>query len=212
MPSPAESPSPSLSQSERAALADLLESLGPGAPTCCEGWATRDLAAHLVVRDRRPDSMPGLVLGGPFATWTERVRSRAGHSRLWAQLVHEARTGPPRWLPAAWPAVDRALNSVEMVVHHEDVRRAQDGWVPRELPAEVQDRLWSAVPLLARSATAPRTEGGLVVRRTDRPSGDSSERRLRNGEPTTTVAGEPLEVLLWASGRERVARVQVTTE
>ncbi|GAB3344001.1 TIGR03085 family metal-binding protein [Modestobacter lapidis] len=207
MPTPAES----LSQSERAALADLLEVLGPDQPTCCEGWRTRDLAAHLVVRDRRPDSMPGLVLGGPFAAWTERVRSRAGRTRLWAQLVHQVRSGPAAWAPTAWPAVDRAMNGVEMVIHHEDVRRAQPDWAPRELPADVQDRLWSAVPLMARGGHLPGTPAGLVVRRTDRPSGDSSQRRLRDGSPTTTVTGDPLEVLLWVSGRDGVARVTVTT-
>src|SRR5438270_11075359 len=31
-----------VSQSERAALADLLEQLGPDRPTCCEGWTTQD--------------------------------------------------------------------------------------------------------------------------------------------------------------------------
>ncbi len=204
-------PAASLSRSERAALADLLEQLGPDQPTCCAGWRTRDLAAHLVVRDRRPDSMPGLVLGGPFAAWTERVRSRAGRARLWAQLVHEVRSGPARWLPTAWPRVDRAVNDVEMLVHHEDVRRAQPDWSPRELPADVQDRAWRAVPLMARGPGLPATAGGLVVRRTDRPAGDGAERRLRNGSPTTTVAGEPLEVLLWVSGRDGVARVDVTT-
>ena len=34
-----------MSKSERAALADLLEQLGPDQPTCCEGWTTRDLTA-----------------------------------------------------------------------------------------------------------------------------------------------------------------------
>jgi hypothetical protein len=44
------------------------------------------------------------------------------------------------------------------------------------------------------------------VRRTD--TGES--RTIREGSPVTTVAGEPLEVLLWASGREDVARVEVS--
>ena len=54
---------------ERAALLDLLERLGPDAPTLCEGWATHDLAAHLVVRERRPVAGPGYVfpaLHGPY--------------------------------------------------------------------------------------------------------------------------------------------------
>ena len=38
----------------------------------------------------------------------------------------------------------------------------------------------------------------------------AAERRVRAGTPTTTVAGEPLEVLLWVSGRRDVARVDLT--
>ncbi len=44
---------------ERLLLADLLETAGPDAPTLCEGWRTRDLAAHVVVRERRPDAAGG---------------------------------------------------------------------------------------------------------------------------------------------------------
>ena len=63
----------SLAQQERIALADLLDQLGPEARTLCEGWTTRDLAAHVVTRDRRPDTMPGLGLR-PLRHWTEQVR------------------------------------------------------------------------------------------------------------------------------------------
>ncbi|MQA34989.1 TIGR03085 family protein [Modestobacter roseus] len=202
-----------VSRSERAALADLLAELGPDQPTRCAGWTTRDLAAHLVVRDRRPDSMPGLALGGPFRTWTQRVQDRAGTGRDWTELVAAVRSGPPPWLPGAWPVADRLLNSTEMVIHHEDVRRAQPGWSPRELPGEVQDQLWKAVPLLARGREAPRPDGGLMVRRSDVTDGaPGSERRLRKGTPTTTVVGAPLEVLLWVSGREDVACVDLTVD
>jgi hypothetical protein len=77
----------------------------------------------------------------------------------------------------------------------------------------VQDQLWRAVPLVARSRTATRTAGGLFVRRSDVPDGaPGSERRLRNGTPTTTVIGTPLEVLLWVSGRSTVACVDLTVE
>jgi uncharacterized protein (TIGR03085 family) len=202
-----------VSQSERAALADLLEHLGPDQPTCCEGWTTRDLAAHLVVRDRRPDAGPGLVLGGPFATWTQRLHDSTREARPFGVLVAELRSGPPSWFPSAWPAVDRVLNTAELVIHHEDVRRAQPDWAPRELPRSVQDQLWRTVPLLARGRSAPRTAGGLVVRRSDVPDGAAgSERRVRGGSPTTTVIGAPLEVLLWTSGRPTVACVDLTVE
>jgi uncharacterized protein (TIGR03085 family) len=201
-----------VSQSERAALADLLEHLGPDQPTCCEGWTTRDLATHLVVRDRRPDAGPGLVLGGPFSAWTSRVHDHT-RSRPFGVLVAEVRSGPPAWVPTAWPAVDRLVNTAEMVIHHEDVRRAQPGWAPRDLPRAVQDQLWRSVPLLARGRAATSTGGGLFVRRSDVPDGaPGSERRLRDGQPTTTVIGAPLEVLLWVSGRTTVACVDLTVE
>jgi uncharacterized protein (TIGR03085 family) len=201
-----------LSQSERAALADLLEQLGPDQPTCCEGWTTKDLATHLVVRDRRPDAVPGVVLGGPFGAWTRRVHERTRSARPYGVLVAEVRSGPPRWVPTAWPALDRLLNGTEMVIHHEDVRRAQPDWAPRDLPRAVQDRLWRSVPILARGGAA-KTEGGLLVRRSDVADGaPGSERRLRDGEPTTTVTGAPLEVLLWVSGRPDVACVDLTVD
>ena len=51
-------------RAERASLCDLLAEVGPDAPTLCEGWTTALLAAHLVVRERRPDGGPGRGVGG----------------------------------------------------------------------------------------------------------------------------------------------------
>jgi uncharacterized protein (TIGR03085 family) len=198
------------SRTERAALADLLEQVGPEHPTCCAGWTTRHLAAHLVARDRRPDAMPGLALGGPLAAWSRRVESRMRTGREYGRLVEEVRSGPPAWTPSAWPALDRVLNTTEMVIHHEDVRRALPGWSPRDLPRAVQDQLWWSLPFLARGRDASRPAGGLVARRDDVPAGTSgAERGLRDGEPVITVVGAPLEVLLWVSGRHEFARVEV---
>jgi len=195
--------SPALSRTERAALADLLADLGPDRPTCCAGWTTADLAVHLVVRDRRPDAAPGAVLGGPFARWTAHVSDRWRRGTPWPELLDQLRSGPPAFLPTAWDPVDRLVNGAEMTIHHEDVRRAQPGWEPRQLPRAAQDVLWGQVPVLAR--TRPRG-GGLVVRRSD----TGATRTVRSGTPATTVTGEPLEVLLWASGRDAVARVEVS--
>src|ERR1700679_1180823 len=58
---------------ERLALAALLDQTGPDAPTLCAGWQTRDLAAHVVVRERRPDAGAGMI-GGPLAGYTARVQ------------------------------------------------------------------------------------------------------------------------------------------
>ena len=49
-------------QRERAALVESLREHGPGAPTLCEEWTARDLAAHLVVRERRLDAAPGILV------------------------------------------------------------------------------------------------------------------------------------------------------
>lgn len=49
-------------RSERHALCDLFMEVGPDAPTLCGEWTTRDLAAHLVVRESRPDAAAGILL------------------------------------------------------------------------------------------------------------------------------------------------------
>ena len=200
-----------LAQRERTALADLLEELGPDAPTCCEGWTTAHLAAHLVTRDRRPDTAPGFALeatpiGRPLAAWSHSVEDRLRTTTRYADLVARVRSGPPRWLPAAWPPVAAVVDTAEYAIHHEDVRRAQPGWAPRVLPPGAQDRLWGNVVFFGRAA-AGGVPGALVLRRSDVAG---VERRFGSGAPETVVEGEPLELLLWTSGRRDVARVEVS--
>ena len=55
---------PFFDAAERAQLSDLLDELGPGAPTLLVPWTTRHLAAHLILRERDPLAGPGLVLPG----------------------------------------------------------------------------------------------------------------------------------------------------
>src|ERR1700735_4322129 len=84
--------SPVLAQQERATLCDLLVELGPDAPTLCEGWTTADMAAHLVVRERRPDSGTGLVWA-PLSTHAPPpLRRRHEHGRV----LHPRRRHPAR--------------------------------------------------------------------------------------------------------------------
>jgi uncharacterized protein (TIGR03085 family) len=186
---------------ERAELADLLDKLGPDAPTCCEGWTTAHLAAHLAVRDRRPDALVGYGVeaatgGGPLPSWAHRLEDRLRESTPFPEVVAQVRSGPPFWSPMSWPG-GRALNTSEFAIHHEDVRRAQPDWAPRALPQADQDALWAATAYFGR-----RVRGGVVLRRTDV---DGVERRI--GDGGRTVAGEPMELLLWTSGRRDVARV-----
>jgi uncharacterized protein (TIGR03085 family) len=199
--------SPSFVERERGELADLMMMLGPDAATCCAGWTTAHLAAHLVVRDRRPDALAGYGLeaagiGGPLTAWAHRAEDRLRTSTPYAEVVARVRSGPRPWSPMGWPAVARAVNVSEFAIHHEDVRRAQADWVPRDLSREDQDAIWSSAAHYAGRAAGRR---GVVLRRSDV---DGVEKRV--GAAGRTVAGEPMELLLWAAGRRDVARVTVS--
>lgn len=182
---------------ERAGAADALARVGADAPTLCEGWAARDLAAHLVLRERRPDAAAGILAG-----FTARAQRRLA-AQPYDQLLDKVRTGPPRWSPYALPGVDEAANTVEMFVHHEDVRRAQSGWEPRELSAAEQQALWRRLVRVAKVATRS-VPYGVLLRR---PTGE--EVLARDATPRVTVTGPPAELLLFALGRQDHARVEV---
>jgi uncharacterized protein (TIGR03085 family) len=195
----------SLARTERAALADLLDQLGPDEPTLCGDWTTRDLAAHLSVRERRPDALPGVAIKA-FAGRTESVQDSYAE-RDYAELVQLVRSGPGRLSLFSIPGADKFLNTTEYVVHHEDVRRAQEGWQPRALPRRVQDTIWKAV-----AARAPLSYRGLghsiELRRTDRP--EVAPLVASSGGSAATVSGEPLELLLYSFGRREHAKVTIT--
>ena len=136
----------SYSRDERLALCALLDETGPDAPTLCEGWTTGDMAAHLVLRERRPDAAAG-VAGGPLAGYTARVQQRLKDRTPFPDLVRMIRSGPPRLSVMALPGVDERANAVEFFVHHEDVRRGAPGWEPRELGRGESDMLWRRLRL-----------------------------------------------------------------
>ncbi|MGY1743683.1 MULTISPECIES: TIGR03085 family metal-binding protein [unclassified Blastococcus] len=187
---------------ERAALADLLDALGPDAPTCCAGWTTGHLAAHLAVRDRRPDAGPGyalesLPIGRRLHAHSARLEERMRSSTPYPEVVARVRAGAPPWTPMGLPGFGNLVNTGEYAIHHEDVRRAQPGWEPRELSRADRDLLWRTATLFAR-----RVRGGVTLRRADVPG---TEKRVGKGGPT--LEGDPMDLLLWTSGRRGVARV-----
>ena len=78
---------------ERKQLADLFDELGPDAPTLLEPWTTRDLAAHLVLREHDYLAAPGLVLPGAWGRFAERRRTALAREDFpW--LVATIRSGP----------------------------------------------------------------------------------------------------------------------
>ncbi|MCF1596717.1 TIGR03085 family metal-binding protein [Streptomyces muensis] len=186
---------------ERLLMADLLEAEGPDAPTLCEGWTTRDLAAHVVVRERRPDAAAGILIK-PLAPRLDKAMEEFA-AKPYEELIQLIRTGPPRFSPFQLKQIDEASNTIEFYVHTEDVRRAQPDWTPRELDPVFQDALWSRLERSARlvGRTAPT---GLVLRR---PDGQTAV--AHKGTPVVTVTGEPSELLLFAYGRQSAAKVEL---
>ncbi|MEU7977405.1 TIGR03085 family metal-binding protein [Micromonospora sp. NPDC049081] len=191
---------PRYARAEREALANLMLEVGPDAPTINEGWTARDLAAHLVVRERRPDAAGGILLP-PLHGYAERVRLRTA-ARPWPELVDQVRR-PPVWSPVSNPLTDELANTMEFFIHHEDVRRARSGWHPRDLPAGLAARLWKPVALLARTR-ARRFPASLLVQ----APGHGEVATGRGGDRVRLV-GSPGELVLFLSGRQRVARVQL---
>ncbi|WP_030209381.1 TIGR03085 family metal-binding protein [Streptomyces sp. NRRL S-87] len=186
---------------ERLLLADLLEQAGPDAPTLCEGWRTRDLAAHVVVRERRPDAAGGLLLNVLKARLDQAMAEYA--AKPYEELLQLIRTGPPRLSVYALKPVDEAANAVEFYVHAEDVRRAQPDWSPRELDPVFSDSLWARLEKLAR-LTGRKSPVGLVLRR---PNGQTAV--AHKGTPVVTVTGEPGELTLFCFGRQEAAHVEL---
>lgn len=188
---------------ERAKLADLLDELGPQAPTLLAPWTTRDLAAHLVQREHDHLAAPGLVLPGAWRRFAEGRRQTIA-SGDFGRLVAAIRSGPPPGLfRVGW--VRRLPNLNEFYVHHEDVRRA-DGRHPRTNEKSMDEALWWNVGQ-APWFLARRLRGvGLVLRW----AGTTKMVQARKGEPLACVTGPPGELLLYLFGRQDAARVDVS--
>lgn len=181
---------------ERRALSDLFDELGPDVPTLCTGWQAKDLAAHLVLRDRRPDAAAGIQVKA-LAGHTERVQ-QAIAGRPWPELVQQVRTGPPAWSPFRIPGLSELVNGGEYFVHHEDLRRAQPDWEPREPNPERDAALWKLVRTLGRLSYR-RSPVGIVLQRND-----GEQAVVKKGPKPVTIVGEPGELVLHAFGRSAV--------
>jgi uncharacterized protein (TIGR03085 family) len=189
--------------------------LGPDAPTLCEGWRTRELAAHLVLRESRLDALPGIVL--PIAApWTARLQARLA-AGAFGELVGRLRIGPPRFSPFRPRPLDEAANGIEFFVHHEDVRRAQPGWQPRSLDPATDGYLWTRVRRMARTALRGESCGVALARNSSDGTSPACRpeaylvRRPRANQRVLIVRGASSELLLYLFGRRAQARVQISS-
>jgi uncharacterized protein (TIGR03085 family) len=194
---------------ERLALCALLDETGPAAATLCEGWKTIDLAAHLVLREHRPDAGLG-ILGGPLAHYTARVQRDLASRVPYAKLIQTVRSGPPRLSIYGIPGADQRINTTEYFVHHEDVRRARPDWQPRELDPGLVRLIWgqlSRAKLMLRKVPV-----GIEFARDDQPDADGPHpvrMTVRPRTPVVTVIGAPAELLLWTFGRTSAVQVKL---
>lgn len=193
-----------LARLERDALCATLDAVGPAAPTLCSPWTAADLAAHLVLRDRRPDLSPGIWVPALAARTEEGMRRYA--AMPWSDLVDLVRAGPPAWSPARLAAVDDLVNFVEFFVHHEDLLRGDELPGPRrELTARESAGLWKSLSRSARLLFR-RSPVGVVLKT---PAGDTLTARTATLLGAVVLEGEPAELLLAAYGRRRVAQLEV---
>lgn len=182
-------------QRERAALVETMRAVGPEAPTLCGDWTTRDLAAHLVVREGRLDATAGVAV--PFlAGYTAKVQRQVTEATDWDELLDKIASGPPLYSP--FKILDPVANLGEMFIHHEDVRRAEPGWEPRPLDDAMVKALGRGLPIMARLTLAK-----APARVTFRTPQGKELVTLGRG-PEVTVTGEPQEILLFISGRDEV--------
>ncbi len=203
---------------ERHALAKTLRRAGADAPTLCGEWSTAQLAAHLVLRERSLVELGGRLPVKRLHQAAERLISRVASEQPYERLVELVDRGPTwrdvRWpLPTApaWsaPVVREAANLTEYLIHHEDVRRAAADWTPRALPVDVQMAVWKRLPFTARIAMRKVS----VPVELDWPSHGSVPAGARQTHSAAVrVTGDPVELVLFASGRLAQAQVEFTGE
>lgn len=184
---------------ERENLAHLLLEKGPDAPTLCEGWTTADLAAHLYLRERKPHLAAGYFL--PALSQSTKNSQAKVKQRPFNDVVKEWAAGPPVFMKP----VDKAMNTSEHFIHHEDVRRGGGEVVPREFSRVVESELMKAAKLMGlmalNSSAVP-----VVLTPPNHPSVTLGGKRgvVDRGDRVVRVSGEPGELLLWVTGRDAV--------
>src|SRR5699024_10886409 len=190
------------SQEERRQLADLFRQVGPDAPTLCEGCTTRDWAVHLVLRENRPDAAGGMFVPAQKER-LEKVTAE-DEAKPFDELGDTWAAGAPVLNPMRW--ADQLVNAAENFVHHEDVRRAREGWEPRQLSPAGRRDLWRIASTMSRRMLRDSTSTVVLVR--DDGAATTPVDRAASGAPTVTVKGDPGELVLWLFGRDE-ARVTI---
>ena len=191
-----------MSQTERTALCDAALQVGEDQPTLCGDWTVKDLVVHLLLRERSPGAV-GIAVS-PLARLTDLESRRIGAGDF-AVLVERLRTGPPVWSPYAVPKLDAMFNTLEFFVHHEDIRRAQPTWQPREVTDDQQKLLWSMLRTAGKGLVRNAPVGVTMANATT-----GSQVVLKDASQPVVVTGLPSEVALFVFGRQAQSRVELS--
>lgn len=186
-------------------LCEVLRQSHPTGPTLCEGWNVHDLAVHIWSLNHDPVSWLGIVVR-PLASMTERRADAAKVRYTYDELVDRIAERADLLCMPEDRLEGYRHSMAEYFIHTEDILRA-GGTVPvHSYSPALQGALWKRLKVAARqlSVMYPERCGGVQFRSMYGAfhPGFGAVRRQ--------VTGTPAELLLWASGRDEVADVQIT--
>lgn len=206
---------------ERSNLVAAARVAGPDAPTLCGQWTVRELLAHLVLREARPDAAAGIIVPA-FAGRTAKVQAKIA-AQPFDDLLTAVESGPPMYSP--FRAIDAFANLSEMFVHHEDIRRGAGPAPERPLDIELERKLLTLSARLAKASmrsvkvavelvpvfSAGSGAGEEVGRDGTGARGVVVGRRgaaAPGGIGSVRVTGSPGELLLWVTGRDPHVQIE----
>ena len=189
----------SIAKQERHAICHTLRKVGPSAPTLCQGWNSKDLLIHLIIRENRPDASVGIFLP-IFNSYTKSV-SEKYEQKSFDELISIFENGPKIPSPFAIPGVDDLVNSFEYLVHHEDLLRAQSDFQPRIFSDEDKNVLWQRF-----------TKGAIFFMRKAKvgvvAKSDQGVHTIKTGKNVVTISGDVIDLILFAFGRKSNTKIE----
>ncbi|MCL4449526.1 MAG: TIGR03085 family metal-binding protein [Actinobacteria bacterium] len=209
---------------EREMLCQTLQEVGPNGPTLCQGWNASDLAAHLLVREHNPLTLPGMAFdkafGGILAGYTSAAMRRAQLSGF-DDMISRLRLGPPLLYRMKGPSA--LINLAENWIHHEDLLRADDTGTcaacdHKEQHRELDDTLWKVIGFYGYIASLRLKGVSLRLLGADGQSKHIGKSRVishggdkaGNGESNVvTLEGAPGDIVLYLTGRQKAASISV---
>lgn len=189
----------SLAKRERFAMAQTFRNLGPDAPTLCEGWNAFDLLLHLIIRENRPDAAAGIVIPG-MKNYANKIKEGL-RLKGFETLVQEFANGPRNLSIFSLPGVDDLANTIEFVIHHEDLLRAQANYSPRVFSDEDKKILWKGFTKTGKFFLF-KAKVGVIAK------SEQGTYTMKSGNSCVTIEGDVIDLWLYTYGRKTAANIK----